>query len=75
MSKSEVLELRTTAEGAGLHISEEVTITGFTFSEDANAMRTRNWEKVRDKAKRLFNALTGSRLTIIGKANAIRAQI
>jgi hypothetical protein len=46
-----------------------------TFSKDANAMKTRNWEKVRDKAKRLFNAWSGRRLTIIGKANLIRAQI
>jgi hypothetical protein len=75
MSKSKVLELGTAAEGAGLRISEEVTITGITFSKDANAMKTRNWEKVQDKAKRLFNAWSGRRLTIIGKANVIRAQI
>jgi hypothetical protein len=75
MSKSKVLELGTTAEEAGLRISEEVTITGITFSKDANAMKTRNCEKVRDKAKRLFNAWSGRRLTIIGKANVISAQI
>jgi hypothetical protein len=74
MSKSKVLELGTTAEGAGLRISEEVTITGITFSKDADAMKTRNWEKVRDKAKRLFNAWPGRRLTIIGKANVTRTE-
>jgi hypothetical protein len=43
------IELGTTAEGAGLRISEEVTITGITFSKDANAMKTRNWEKSETK--------------------------
>jgi hypothetical protein len=75
MDKSEVLELGMSAEGVGLRIAEEVTITGMTFSKDGEAMRSKNWGRVRDKAKRLFNAWSGRRLTIIGKANIIRAQI
>jgi hypothetical protein len=75
MDKSEVLELGESAEGVGLKISTEVTITGITFSRDIEEMSTKNWEKVRDKAQRLYNAWSGRQLTIIGKAAIIRAQI
>jgi hypothetical protein len=58
-------------------INEFSPIAGLriNISKDANAMKTRNWEKVQDKAKNLFNAWSGRRLTIIGKANVLRAHI
>jgi hypothetical protein len=42
MDKSEVLELGESAAGAGLRISDEVTITGVTFRKDAVHMQTKN---------------------------------
>jgi hypothetical protein len=33
-------------EGEALEHKERSTITGINFSKDANAMKTRNWEKV-----------------------------
>jgi hypothetical protein len=75
LQKSEVLELGENAEGAGLQIKSEVTVTGFTFSTNKIRMSDINWNNCIERTKRKLNAWKCSRLTIIGKANILRAQI
>jgi exonuclease III len=75
MDKSEVLELGESAEGCGLKIQTEVKVTGIWFAKEQSRMNELNWEGCLSRIKTLYNAWSGRRLTIIGKANIIRAQV
>jgi hypothetical protein len=73
--KSEVVELGETAEGCGLKIQNEVKITGIWFAKDKQRMEDLNWGECISKIKKLFNSWSGRRITLVGKANIIRAQV
>jgi hypothetical protein len=72
---SEVLEMGESAEGAELQIKQEITVTGFTFTTCRQQMSDINWSRCIDRTKRKLNSWSGRRLTIIGRANILRAQI
>jgi hypothetical protein len=73
--KSEVVELGMSAEGCGLEIKSEVKITSVWFAKDKQRMDEMNWGECVTRIKKLLDAWSGRRITIIGKANIIRAQI
>jgi hypothetical protein len=75
MSKSEVMELGELAEGAGIQIKTKITVTGFMFATDEERMSNDNWANCVERTKRKLNAWQCRRLTIIGRANILRAQI
>jgi hypothetical protein len=73
--KSEVMELGISAEGCGMGIKSELTITGIIYAKDSARMSDLNWSKCCEKVKKKLDCWSGRRMTIIGKANILRAQI